>query len=201
MARRLLTEHLIPRSDIKEEIRLIVGSNTDYITATGKVYKDYGNDMFFPKATFINKVNGYLYTNITYIDGQKQRRVHRLVAEAFLPNPNNYPVVMHKDNNKANPVLENLEWGTVAINTQNAYNDNLAHTDKSWDDSQSIPVCCFDLEGHLLQKCGSVSEASRIYGFTKRGILYQCNHLVKTKPRKGYYFRYLSEYEEKGFVL
>ena len=58
-----------------------------------------------------------------------------------------------------------------------------------------------DLKGNLLNQYGSVGEASREIGVTKTTILNQCNHNVKTKPRCGYYFRYLSEYESKGFVL
>jgi len=108
MAQRKMTDKLVSRDTISEELRLIKNSETDYITPTGKIYKDYGNNMMYPKATFINKNNGYLYCGITYPEGQKQRRVHILVAEAYLPNPNNYPVVMHIDNNKANPNVENL---------------------------------------------------------------------------------------------
>lgn len=97
--------------------------------------------------------------------------------------------------------LDNLKWGTVAENTQQAFNEGMARNNKSWEDSQSIPVCSFDLEGNLLNTYGSVSEAYRETGLTKTAILNQCNHNVKTKPRKGYWFRYLSEYQEKGFVL
>ena len=89
MARRKMTDKLIKRSQINEEIRLINGSETDYISSKGNIYKDYGNDLFYPKANFINKNNGYLYSSITYPEGQMQRRVHILVAQAFLPNPNN----------------------------------------------------------------------------------------------------------------
>ena len=53
----------------------------------------------------------------------------------------------------------------------------------------------------LIGKYGSISEASRQLHITKTAILNQCNHGVKTKPRCGYYFRYLSEYETNGFVL
>ena len=201
MARRKMNDKLILKETIQEELRLIKDSETDYITPTGKIYKDYGNNMMYPKANFINKNNGYLYCGITYPDGQRQRRVHILVAEVYLPNPNNFPIVMHKDNNKANPNVENLQWGTVSQNTKSSFDDGLQVNDKSWNDSQSVHVCAFDLNQNLLNKYGSISEASRQLGVTKTTILNQCNHGVKTKPRCGYYFRYLSEYEANGFVL
>ena len=201
MAQRKMTDKLVSRDTISEELRLIKNSETDYITPTGKIYKDYGNNMMYPKATFINKNNGYLYCGITYPEGQKQRRVHILVAEAYLPNPNNYPVVMHIDNNKANPNVENLQWGTVSQNTKAAFDDGLQINDRSWNDNQSVHVCVFDMNHNLLDKYGSIGEASRALKVTKTTILNQCNHGVKTKPRCGYYFRYLSEYEINGFVL
>jgi hypothetical protein len=57
------------------------------------------------------------------------------------------------------------------------------------------------MEQQLINRYGSVSEASKQLGVTKSTILNQCNHNVKTKPRCGYYFRYMSEYDSKGFVL
>ena len=199
MARRKLTNKLIDKSEIKEEMRLIAGSETDYITPSGEVYKDYGNNKFYHKAQWLNW--GYWYTGITYPDGPKQKRVHRLVAEAYIPNPNNYPYVLHLDDNKANKHVSNLAWGTPSENTQDAVDKMLIVNDKGWDDSQSIPVCAFTLQGDLIEKYGSVGECSRALGPTKTTILNQCNHKVKTKPRCGYWFRYLSEYEKEGFVL
>lgn len=49
---------------------------------------------------------------------RKYFRVHRLVAEAFIPNPNNYDYVNHKDNNPANNIVSNLEWCTLAYNNK-----------------------------------------------------------------------------------
>lgn len=201
MAKRKLTDKLINKQDIQEELKLIKGSLTDYITPSGEIYKDYGNNQFFHKAQWTT--HGYWYCGITYPEGQKQKRVHILVAEAYVPNadPEHNTIVLHKDSNKANKHYTNLKWGTVAENTKQAYEEGMARNDKSWEDSQSIHVCQFDMEGNLLNKYGSVSEASRKIGVTKTTILNQCNHKVKTKPRCGYWFRYLSEYEKDGFVL
>lgn len=199
MAKRKMSDKLIDKSEIKEELRLIKGSEIDYITPSGEIYKDYGNNKFYHKAQWTTW--GYWYCGITYPEGQKQRRVHILVAEAYVPNPNNYPIVMHKDDNKQNKHYTNLEWGTISQNTKDAYRKGWANNNSSWEDSQSIHVCNFDLQGNLLNKYGSVGEASRELGVTKTTILNQCNHNLKTKPRCGYYFRYLSEYEKEGFVL
>lgn len=201
MASRKLTDKLIDKSEITEELKLIKGSLTDYITPSGEIYKDYGNNKFFHKSQ--QTTQGYQYCGITYPEGQRQRRVHILVAEAYVPNPDpeHLKIVLHKDSNKENKHYTNLKQGTISENTKQAYEEGMACNDKSQDDSQSIHICSFNLNGELIKKYGSVGEASRELGVTKTTILNQCNHKVKTKPRCGYQFRYLSEYEEKGFVL
>lgn len=58
------------------------------------------------------------YSVMLWKDGKsRQFRVHRLVAEAFIPNPNNYPIINHKDENPSNNEMENLEWCTVKYNS------------------------------------------------------------------------------------
>lgn len=190
MARRKLKERLIYREDILEEIRLIEGSDTDYISPTGNVYKDYGDDKFLKKSNFLNKHNGYLYTTVTYKDGQRQRRVNVLVGEAYLDNPNNLPVVMHKDNDKTNPHVSNLKWGTISENTKDAFRDGLAKNAKGYEDNQSMSVIVYDRNFNEIGRYGSVSECSRNLGVTKTGILYSCKNEVSSKSKSGYYFRF-----------
>lgn len=59
---------------------------------------------------------GYLYVNLRNKEKQERFYVHRLVASEFLPNLKNYPQINHKDENKANNNLDNLEWCTSKYN-------------------------------------------------------------------------------------
>ena len=55
---------------------------------------------------------------------QSTMKVHRIVAKAFIPNPDNLPIVLHLDNNPLNYTKENLKWGTIKDNVQQMWNDN-----------------------------------------------------------------------------
>lgn len=72
------------------------------------------------------KSNGYQRISVYNVDGsQNYLYVHRLVAEAFIPNPNNYPFVLHRDNNPSNNHWDNLRWGTQSENIRQAIDDGL----------------------------------------------------------------------------
>lgn len=195
-------EKLIKREDIQEDMILISESDTDYITPSGKVYKDYGNGLFYPKVPSINKYNGYVYIGITCKNGQnKSRRLHRLLAIAFIPNPKpeEYNVVGHKDNDKSNYDLENLYWTNTSENTKKAYDDQLAKNDIGISDSQSIPIAVYKNNGTFVSVYGSISQASRcIKGYSKNNIVHMLDKNVK--GRKGYYFQSISKKEYLRFT-
>ncbi len=67
----------------------------------------------------------YLYVNLCKNSKTKMFRVHRLVAQHFIPNPNKYPCVNHIDGNKLNNIVSNLEWCTHKQNSQHAIKNNL----------------------------------------------------------------------------
>lgn len=69
----------------------------------------------------INKQNGYLYVSLWKDNVGKTTAVHRLVAQAYIPNPHNKPEVNHIDSNRLNPHRDNLEWCTRAENVIHGY--------------------------------------------------------------------------------
>lgn len=66
-------------------------------------------------------VRGYLAVNLSNKTRRKSVRVHRLVAQAFLPNPQNLPHINHIDGNKTNASVTNLEWCTISHNELHSY--------------------------------------------------------------------------------
>ena len=88
-----------------------------------KIYV-YRNNNYHQLSQWIDNV-GYYQVVFRQEGKRKYVRVHRLIAETLIPNPNNLPQVNHIDGNKLNNNIDNLEWTTNAINTQHGYDNNL----------------------------------------------------------------------------
>ena len=102
-----------------EEWKDIQGYEGDYqVSSYGRIksFKKNKEKILKPQMHY----KGYEFITLLKNGISKKYKVHRLVAEAFIPNPNNYPVVNHKDENKSNNNVKNLEWCTVSYN--NIYN-------------------------------------------------------------------------------
>lgn len=99
-----------------------------------KIYLVLPNGIIYSKRTnrqLSGKVDRYGYKTVCLsLDcGIKHVTIHRVVAICYLDNPSNLPTVNHKDGNKLNNRVTNLEWATVQQNTQHAYDNGLA---KAW---------------------------------------------------------------------
>jgi hypothetical protein len=94
------------------------------------VYKvsNYGNVYSFKSnKNLSHSYNTYGYAHVGLVKNGKHKvvMVHRLLAIAFIPNPNNLPVINHKDGNKLNNSIDNLEWCTRAYNNRHARENGL----------------------------------------------------------------------------
>lgn len=107
-------------SDIKDYEGYYQVSNHGRVRSVDRyVIKDRTGNLAFKKSRIIaiNKQNsGYLYVTLNKCNKNKNFLVHRLVAEAFIPNPDNLEQVNHKDEVKTNNYVDNLEWCTRKYN-------------------------------------------------------------------------------------
>lgn len=152
------------------------------VTSCGKVWS-------YKKQTFLNPMlteKGYLRVAL-YKDGKyKFFRVHRLVAEAFIPNPDNKPEVNHRDEIKSHNWVNNLEWCDRIYN--NNYGARNEKASKSMIDSGANrkPVMCIET-GHIYASARAVANN---LGVDESAI----SQAVRRNGRcKGYHWRYIDE--------
>ena len=110
-------------------------------------------------------------------------RVHRLVAQAFIPNPDNLPIINHKDENPSNNHVENLEWCDFK------YNSNYGTAIQRRAQKRSMPVLQIDVNtGQVIAEYPSVNEVGRQTVFDFSTISKCCRGEIKTAY--GYKWRY-----------
>ena len=139
---------------------------------------EYGNICNSIKDSYLHPCifsNGYYTVSLAIGNGvSKKFLVHRLVAEAFLPNPNGYPVVMHLDNNRLNNYVGNLRWSTYSENNAQAIRDglNVVPTPDNrklytlYDDNCPVSVDCYGVNA-IIDRIGFGND-SRIRNYIFR---------------------------------
>lgn len=156
-------------------------SNFGRVRALGGKKYCHKDDMLLKPQT--NK--GYSHVNL-YVNGKMTPfSIHRLVATAFIPNPDNLPVVNHKDYNRQNNCVDNLEWCTYKYNAQySSSNISKNHANfKGCKNPKAKKVKCIET-GEIF---GCVKEAEQWCG--KKGIGDCCKG--KQKTAGGYHWQYV----------
>lgn len=117
---------------------------------------------------------GYKGVILSYKGQIQSKRVHRLVAEAFIPNPNNYPQVNHKDEIKINNNVENLEWCSPKYNVN--YGTGIERCAKN----RLKPINQYDKKGNFIKRHDGIIVASKELNINPLLILAVCRGKRKT---------------------
>ena len=135
------------------------------ITSCGKVWS-YKYKKFLTPA---NNRDGYLRVKLYKDNEKKMYYIHRLVAEAYIPNPNNLSDVDHIDNDKTHNYVNNLQW--------------LSHKDNNRK-SKNIPILQYDLDGNFIREWECANDVGREVS----GHIYDC---LKGSRKSAYGYKWV----------
>lgn len=132
---------------------------------------------------------GYKIVSLTKNGKTKMLFVHRIVAEAFIPNPDNLPMVNHKDEDKTNNFLENLEWCTAAYNrTYGKAVERQAKKIRGRESEKRVAVIQRRPDGSFKERFPSMTEAAKVMDGSISAISAVCKG--KRKMAYGYLWEY-----------
>lgn len=121
--------------------------------------------------------------------------VHRLVAMAFIPNPYNYPIVHHIDENKTNNTRTNLLWCTHQQNRIFA-----VPTASGKNARKKYKVLQLDMEGNIIAEWNTFAEAARSIGIKDSSVISKCAHHAKYRD-SAYGYRWGLRYDDCNLAL
>lgn len=148
--------------------------------------KEYYSKEMILKPAYISK--GYRGVTLTKEGKRYPKKIHRLVAQAFIPNPCKKPQVNHIDCDKSNNHVTNLEWVSQYMNMLHAKEHGLLNIEKATM-VKYHPVAQYDLSGNLIKEWKSLKEASESLG-KPSGNIYKCCQR-KIKSAYGFIWKYI----------
>ena len=160
-------------------------SNLGNVRSLDRIVKGRNNSDRLIKGKMLKAKKGnnpYLFVNLTVNNKGNNKLIHRLVATAFIPNPNNYPQVNHLNENVNDNRANNLEW---VLPRENA---NYGTRNQRISQIKSKSVLQFDLNGNLIAEYESQTQAAKLNNCYQYAISYCC--LGKWKTYKGYIWKY-----------
>lgn len=166
---------MIKKMKMKAELmKKIDGFDKYYISKTGVILDtDYDKTKMCKLLKLQSSVEGYKIIQLTNNGKIFNKRVHRLVAETYIPNPDNLPQVNHKDEDKANNNVDNLEWCSAK------YNSNYGTRTERVRKKRNKKVLAYNLNGDFLFELESASYGKKL-GFSQGHISACCRGERKT---------------------
>lgn len=181
---------------MKEIFKTIDGYEGIYqISDTGRI-----KSLKFGKEKILNPIKnnrGYLQVGLCVNGKLKAYRIHRLVCETFLNNPENKRTVNHKNGIKTDNRLENLEFATHNENNKHAHDNGL--NKGTWtgkfgtNHNRSIPICRYTKSGNYIDEFAGANEAYRKTGINQSSITMCCKGNKNYTHAGGYIWKYKNE--------
>ena len=173
--------------DIPNFDGLYQASNLGRIKSLKRIAKkEYRNNRIVKEKIMLGTKNqdGYLKVHFKNkeLNINKGLFIHRLIAMTFIPNPNSLPQINHKDGNKLNNNVDNLEWCTNLYNQQHAWKNGLHKSTKCKKIKQ------LDKNKNEIKKWNSITEASKYLGISASCIVECCKN--KKRNAGGYRWEY-----------
>ena len=140
----------------------------------------------------VSKV-GYIMVSLSKNSKVKHFNLHRLIAKAFIPNPDNLPCVNHKDEDKTNNNVENLEWCSHKYNANWGTNPKRVSVRQNKTPSRHRKVSQYTMDGKFIKTFYAASHAARELGVDSSWIIACCRGTKGAKSAGGFIFKYADE--------
>lgn len=184
------------RNVIGWEGKYLISNNGRLIALAKKANLKTGNRITLPKLIKLQKdKKGYIVATLYHNNICKGVKIHRLVAESFISNPNKYPHIDHIDGTKDNNCVNNLRWVTRSMNMMNPItrkrNSCACKNRKGVLNPKSIQIVQIDSNGNVIIH-ESYRDITSKYGYTHKCIK---KHCITKEKYKGSLWIILSDYE------